>query len=186
MQKISNGICANEAHLSYLSICGINIRAMKPGTFTQIHIQLVFAVRLREHLLKKAIRKEVFSYVSGIVTNIGHKSLIVNGYSDHIHIFLGLNPSKSISDTVSIIKKSSNQFINKNGWFAGKFSWQDGYASFSYSRSQVTNVYNYILNQENHHNSETFRKEFIRALNDEEIIFDEKYLFDFFDDPDKE
>ena len=154
---------------------------MKPGTFTQIHIQLVFAVRRREQLLKKSFRIELFSYVSGIVTNIGHKSLIVNGYSDHIHIFLGLNPSKSLSDTVSIIKKSSNQFINEKGWFPGKFSWQDGYGAFSYAKSQVSNVYNYIYNQENHHNFETFRKEYIRALKDEDIIFDEKYLFEFFD-----
>ena len=173
-------------NLRYLCDCGINTCAMKPGTFTQIHIQLVFAVRLREHLLKKDIRKEVFSYVSGIVTNIGHRSLIVNGYSDHIHIFMGLNPSKSVSDTVSIIKKSSNQFINEKGWFAGKFSWQDGYGAFSYARSQVSNVYNYILNQENHHSFETFRKEYIRSLIEEEILFDEKYLFDFFDDSAKE
>jgi putative transposase len=108
---------------------------MKPGTFTQINVQLVFAVKYRECLLKQEQRRELFSYISGIITNLKHKSLIVNGYTDHVHVFVGLNPSVSVSDTVSAIKKSSAFFINEKGWFPGKFQWQDGYAAFSYSKN---------------------------------------------------
>jgi REP element-mobilizing transposase RayT len=154
---------------------------MKPGTFTQLHVQLVFAVRYREHLLGNIYRKEIFSYISGIVSNIGHKSLIINGYSDHVHIFLGLNPSVSISDTVSVIKKSSGHFINEKKWFAGKFQRQDGYGAFSYGKSQVPDIYNYILNQEDHHKKQTFRNEYTEVLKNEEINFNKMYLFDFFD-----
>jgi len=154
---------------------------MKPGTFTQLHVQLVFAVRYRENLLRKTYRNEVFSYISGIVSNMGHKPLITNGYSDHVHIFLGLNPSISISDTVSTIKKSSNHFINEKGWFTGKFQWQDGYGAFSYGKSQVKDIYNYILNQEEHHVKKTFRNEYTEFLKNEDIIYNEMYLFDFFD-----
>ncbi len=155
---------------------------MKPGTFTQLHIQLVFAVNHRKCMLNSIHRKEVFSYISGIVDNTGHKSLIVNGYADHIHIFFGLNPSKSISDTVSIIKKASNQFVNRKGWFRENFRWQDGYGAFSYSRNQVRDVYNYILNQESHHCCQRFREEYIEFLKREEIPYDDRYLFDFLDD----
>jgi REP element-mobilizing transposase RayT len=116
---------------------------MKPGTFTQLHVQLVFAVKYRESLLRQEQRKEVFSYISGIVTNLKHKSLIVNGYSDHAHVFLGMNPSISVSDTVSAIKKSSTFFINNQRWFPGTFRWQDGYGGFTYSKSQVKDVYDY-------------------------------------------
>jgi putative transposase len=157
---------------------------MKPGTFTQLHVQLVFAVKYRESLLRQVQRKEVFSYISGIVTNLKHKSLIVNGYSDHVHIFLGMNPSISVSDTVSAIKKSSTFFINNKRWFPGTFRWQDGYGGFTYSKSQVMDVYNYILNQENHHRSIKFRQEYIYALNQEGIEFNELFLPEFFDDID--
>ncbi|MCU0461208.1 MAG: transposase [Bacteroidales bacterium] len=157
---------------------------MKSGTFTQLYEQLVFAVRFRECLLNHSRRVEVFSYVSGILKNLKHKSLIVNGYSDHIHIFYGRNPSVSTSDTISVIKKSSAWFINERKWFLGKFQWQDGYGGFSYSRSQIDDVYNYIARQEEHHKSIRFREEYINMLKIEQIEFDERFLFEFFEDID--
>jgi len=72
-------------------------------------------------------------------------------------------------------------FINNNDWFRGKFFWQDGYGGFSYSRSQIENVYNYILNQEKHHQKTTFREEYLDFLNEYKIDYDERFLFDFFD-----
>ena len=115
---------------------------------------------------------------------MGHKSLIVNGYSDHFHIFYGRNPSVSTSDTVAAVKKSSSWFVNEKRWFPGKFRWQDGYGAFSYSRSQVSDVYNYIEGQEEHHKAKRFREEYLEILKIEQIDFEEKYLFDFFDDID--
>ena len=154
---------------------------MKPGVFTQLYIQLVFAVKYRDRLLKDNIRTEVFSYMSGIATNLKHKSIIINGVSDHVHVFLGLNPSISISDTIWELKRSSSLFINDKKWFKSKFQWQDGYGAFSYNRSQIDNVYNYILHQEQHHRKTTFRVEYIDFLKKFEIEYNEKYLFDFFD-----
>ena len=154
---------------------------MKPGVFTQLYIQLVFAVKYRDRFLKDNIRTEVFSYMSGIATNLKHKSIIINGVSDHVHVFLGLNPSISISDTIWELKRSSSLFINDKKWFKSKFQWQDGYGAFSYNRSQIDNVYNYILHQEQHHRKTTFRVEYIDFLKKFEIEYNEKYLFDFFD-----
>jgi len=154
---------------------------MKPGTFTQMYVQIVFAVRYRENVLTKEIRPRVFEYVSAIVTNLHHKSIIVNGYTDHIHIFLGLNPSVSISDTVHDIKRGSSLWINENRLVPGRFSWQDGYGSFTYNRSQVGAVFRYIENQVAHHSGQSFRKEYISILESNEIEYDPKYLFEFFD-----
>ena len=154
---------------------------MKPGVFTQIYIQLVFAVKNREALLINKYQKEVFSYMSRIVSNLKHKSIIINGMPDHIHIFIGLNPSVSISDTVYELKRSSSLFINNKKWFRGKFYWQEGYGAFSYSKSQVEDVYNYILNQEKHHTKTTFREEYIDFLNSFAIDYDKRFLFEFFD-----
>ena len=85
---------------------------MKPGTFTQMYVQLVFAVKNRDAVLKKDFRGRVFEYMSGIITNLKHKSMIINGTSNHVHILFGLNPSVSVSDTVHDIKRSSSLFIN--------------------------------------------------------------------------
>ena len=154
---------------------------MKPGAFTQLYTHLVFAVKYRERLLRKEIRGEVFSYISGIITNRKHKSIIINGMSDHIHILLGLNPDDKISDLVACVKRESSMFINQIDLLNGKFYWQEGYGAFSYGRSQLDVIYNYIAGQENHHTKRTFRQEYTELLRKFEIEYDAKYLFDFFD-----
>lgn len=154
---------------------------MKPGVFTQLYIQLVFAVKYRQRLLRPEIRSEVFSYISGIITERKHKSINVNGVSDHVHILVGLYPNETISDLVWAIKKSSSDFMNEKNWFKGNFQWQDGYGAFSYSRSHLERVYNYISNQERHHAKRTFREEYTELLKKFEVEYDERYLFEFFD-----
>jgi len=155
---------------------------MKPGTFTQIYVQLVFAVQNREAVLTREIQMRVFEYISGIITKMNHKSIIVNGISNHVHILLGLNPSISVSDTVHDIKRSSSLFINKEKLCIGKFSWQEGYGGFSYSRSQIPDIYNYIENQKSHHQLKSFQQEYTDYLIANEMEFDSQFLFDFLDD----
>jgi putative transposase len=155
---------------------------MKPGTFTQMYVHVVFAVKNRKAILTKDIRKRVFEYMSGITTNLKHKSIIINGTSNHVHLLFGLNPSISISDTVHDIKRSSSLFINNEKLCPCRFLWQEGYGAFTYSRSQITEVYNYIKNQESHHKKRSFREEYIDILTKNEIEFDQQFLFDFWDD----
>lgn len=97
---------------------------------------------------------------------------------DHIHIFLGLRPSMAIADLVRDIKNNSANFINRKGWVRGTFCWQGGYGAFSYAKSQVKTVYNYILNQEEHHMVQSFREEYVLFLKEFEIDYDERFLFD--------
>jgi len=147
-----------------------------------MYVQLVFAVKNRDAVLKKDFRHRVFEYMSGIISNLKHKSIIINGTSNHVHILFGLNPSVSVSDTVHDIKRSSSLFINNEKLCPCRFSWQEGYGAFTYSRSQIADVYNYIENQESHHMTRTFREEYIDTLNKNEIHFDQQFLFDFLDD----
>ena len=155
---------------------------MKPGSYTQLYVQLVFAVKFREALLKKSIRNQVFEYMAGICTNLKHKALIINGVEDHVHILIGLNPAVSISDTVHDIKRGSSLFINNEGIVPGYFNWQNGFGAFSYSKSHLDNVYKYIENQEKHHSKELFRTEYLSMIEKSDIEYDERFLFDFFDD----
>ena len=148
-------------------------------TFSQIYIQVVFAVSGRQNLIGKSWKEDVNKYISGIITNKGQKSIIVNGTSDHIHVFIGLKPSMVIADLVRDIKNNSSNFINKNKFVKGKFAWQEGYGVFSYSHSHIEQVYNYILNQELHHHKRTFKEEYIELLQKFQIDYDEKHLFEW-------
>jgi len=149
------------------------------GTFTQIYIQIVFAVRGRENLIGNEWKRDLNKYIAGIIKGKGQKSIIVNGMPDHIHAFLGLKPAMKISDFARDIKNNSTNFINDKKLSLKRFSWQEGYGAFSYSHSQIENVYNYILNQEKHHKKKTFREEYLDFLRKFEIDFNEKYLFDW-------
>ena len=151
------------------------------GTYSQIYLQVVIVVDGRQNLLGKSWRKDVFKYISGIITNKGQKSIIVNGVGNHVHIFIGLKPSMRISDLVRDIKNNTSNYINKNRLVKGKFAWQEGYGVFSYTHSHIETVYSYILNQEEHHKKHTFKEEYINFLKDFQIDHDEKYLFDWLD-----
>jgi REP element-mobilizing transposase RayT len=157
---------------------------MKPKTYTQLYIQLVFAVKNRHALLSDKIRPDIFKYMGGIISEMHHKPLIINGPPNHVHILFGLNPSKSISETVLNIKRSTSLYINREKLCTSKFSWQEGYGAFSYSKSQIDRVYHYIQNQEQHHKKKTFKEEYVGFLKNLEIEYNEKFLFDFIDGAD--
>lgn len=96
---------------------------------------------------------------------------------DHIHILIGLRPTQSVSDLLQDIKGSSSKWINEKKLVAGKFSWQAGFGAFSYSKSELSRVINYINNQQKHHEKKTFINEYFQLLKIHEIEFDERYVF---------
>ncbi len=151
------------------------------GTFSQIYIQYVFAVKNRQNLLSQSWRAEVFKYIAGIIKGKNQKPIIVNGVADHVHVFVGLKPSMSIAELVRDIKNNSSNYINAQKWVQGKFSWQEGYGAFSYSHSQIEDVYQYIANQEQHHRKKTFKEEYLEFLHRFEIDYNDQYLFDWID-----
>jgi putative transposase len=148
------------------------------GTFSQIHLQIVFAVKGRQPLLLKPWREELFKFISGIIANKGHKAIIVGGVEDHIHIFIGFKPTGAISDLVRDIKASSSKWINEQILVPGGFEWQGGYGVFSYARSQVEAVYHYIENQEEHHRKKTFKQEYVEFMQEFEVEYEDRFLFD--------
>ena len=150
-----------------------------PGTFSQIYIQVVFAVKGRNSLIYPQWEEELYKYITGIVQNKGQKMLAINGMPDHIHFLIGMKPSCTLSDLVREIKKSSNTFIAERKFTKFKFQWQEGYGSFSYSHSVLNRVIEYIHNQKEHHKKQTFRDEYQEFLRKFEIEFKVEYLFEW-------
>jgi putative transposase len=146
------------------------------NTYTQIHIQLVFAVQYRAALIHSSWQTELYKYISGIIEEQKHKLIIVNGVEDHLHILIGYRPHQSLSDLLQDIKGGSSKWINKKRFTESKFSWQEGYGAFSYSHSHLPKVINYIKNQEVHHKKQSFIEEYISFLKVFNVQFDERYI----------
>lgn len=147
------------------------------NTYTQIHIQAVFAVQNRDCIIRNSWKEELYKYIGGIVQSNNHKILSINGMPDHIHILFGLRPSQSIADLIQDVKGSSSKWINDKKFLHGKFSWQEGYGAFSYSKSEVPTIIQYIINQTNRHKRKTFSEEYYDLLKEFEVDFDDRYIF---------
>jgi putative transposase len=152
------------------------------NTYSQIYIQIVFAVQNRKSLIGTSWEEELYQYITGIITNKDQKLLAINGMPDHIHIFIGMKPTCCLSDLVREIKKSSNSFIKDSHFCPLGFNWQDGFGAFSYSHSQLDNVIGYIQNQKKHHEKKTFKEEYLDFLEKFSIEFKDEYLFEWFED----
>lgn len=146
-------------------------------SFTQLHIQLIFAVKYRASMILPESKATLHKYITGIVQNNKHKMLQINSMPDHIHILLGLRPYQSISSLVQKIKATSNKWINENGFTKSHFAWQEGFGAFSYSKSSLKDVIKYIQNQERHHSQISFLQEYEAFLKAFEIEYDHRNIF---------
>lgn len=149
------------------------------NTYSQIYIQVVFAVHGRENLIANGWRDELYKYITGIVKKHEQKLISIGGVSNHIHILLGIKPSIALSDLVRDIKANSSRFINERKFVRGKFNWQEGFGAFSYSYSQLDAVIRYIENQEAHHEKKSFKDEYKGFLKNFRVEYDERYLFEW-------
>ena len=150
-----------------------------PNTYSQIYIQIVFAVEGRQNLLSPKHREGLHKYIAGIIAKRNQKLIAIFCMPDHIHLLIGIKPTVAISDLVRDIKAGSSNFINEQKWVRGHFNWQEGFGAFSYSRSQIKAVSNYIMEQEIRHKERTFKTEYLGLLRKFEVEYHEEYLFDF-------
>lgn len=148
------------------------------NTYTQLYIHLVFAVQGRQHLITEAVRERLQQYLCGIAQSHKHKVLAIYCMPDHTHLLVGLQPDQSIADLVQLLKSNSSKWLNENRLLLGRFEWQRGYGAFSYARSQLDSVVNYILTQPAHHQRLSFREEYLAFLKQFEVEFDPRYVFD--------
>ncbi len=147
------------------------------NTYSQIYIQIVFAVESRQTLIDPAHNDEIQKYITGIVTAQRQKLIAINNMPDHVHILIGQRADSELSKLVGEIKTGASNFINRHRWIKGRFNWQEGFGAFSYSRSQLSDVVGYIQNQQRHHQKRSFRDEYLSLLKKFNVSYDERYIF---------
>lgn len=148
------------------------------NTYTQIFYHIVFAVKRRENLISPVWKDNLYKYISGVITNQNQKLYIINGMPDHVHILVSCGPTVTLSNLVKEIKEHSTKYINGEGFVVGKFNWQEGFGAFSVSFRNVEQVVNYIKDQEKHHEVKSFKDEYLEFLKEQNIDFEEKYIFE--------
>jgi len=149
------------------------------NTYSQIYIQIVFAVESRQNLIDPEHNDELQKYITGIVSAQRQKLIAINIMPDHVHLLIGQRPDSSLSNLVGDIKSGSTNFINRKRWVKGRFNWQEGFGAFSYSRSQLDMVVRYIKNQQRHHRTRSFHDEYVRLLDKFSVPYEERYIFKF-------
>ena len=149
--------------------------------FSQLYVHIVFTPKYRHALIQPVWENRLHQYITGIVRERGHKVLAIGGMPDHIHLFVGLKPSESVSSLVREVKKASNAFIKENHLSKYSFSWQNGYGVFSHSHSNKQKVIEYVLRQKEHHQKRSFRQEYEALIDEFEIERGKKILFEWFD-----
>ncbi len=148
------------------------------NTYAQIYIQTVFAVKYRQAIIHPSWQPELMAVIGNLINEAGAKTLIVNGVEDHVHCLFSIKPSISISDVMKNAKAKSSKWVNESGLLDHRFEWQKGFGAFSYSQLHVHKVYQYILNQQEHHKTQAFKKEYLELLESHYIEYDENYIFE--------
>lgn len=147
------------------------------NTYSQIFLQFVFSVKYRDAMLFPETRDEVYAYISAILKDNGHEPVAIGGTDDHIHIFISYNINQRIPDLVRQVKACSSNMIKRTFHLRRSFRWQSGYGVFSYSKSQVEKVQEYIANQVMHHKNMTMEEEFEKFLQNFGMVYEPEYLF---------
>jgi putative transposase len=147
------------------------------NTYSQIYLQVVFAVQGRQNLIQPEFREEVQKCITGVVAERGQKLLAIYCKPDHTHLLVGLRPAIALSDLVRDLKNGSSNFINSKGWVLGRCCWQEGFGAFSYGHSQISDVICYIQAQPKHHARRSFRDEYLHLLQRFQINHEERFIF---------
>ena len=147
------------------------------NTNTQLYVHLVFAVKHRGCFIAPSWQQELYAYIIGVIENRHHKVYAIGGMRDHIHIFVSMSPTQSVSELVQEVKRASTLWIKERHLVDGNFAWQEGFGAFSYSKSHVSKVVAYIQNQKQHHVGKTMQEEYIEFLKLFGVEYDERYVF---------
>ncbi len=147
------------------------------NTYHQIYLQIIFSVKYRRAVIDKTWSNELYAVIGNLINERNCKTIIVNGVEDHVHCLIGLKPVVSVSELMKTVKAKSSKYINDHSLTPERFEWQEGYGVFSYSQSQVDDVYKYIQNQESHHKKQIFTDEYLEFLKKFKVEYDEQYIF---------
>jgi REP element-mobilizing transposase RayT len=144
------------------------------STFLSLHYHVVFSTKDRRPLIHKDWRPRLCEYLGGIIGKLEGIPETIGGVEDRLRMLIGQKASHCLADIMREVKRDSSKWIRQN--HEPDFAWQDGYAAFTVSVSNIASVRNYIRNQEVHHKRVSFKDELIKLLEKHQVAYDLRYL----------
>ena len=141
-------------------------------------LHLVFSTKHRSLWIPPTVREHLYAYQAGIFKEWDSPAIIIGGVEDHVHALFALSKNHPLKKIVEEVKKGSSKWMKRDGTGNADFYWQNGYAAFSVSESNVEIVKRYIQKQEEHHRKMTFQDELRALLKRHQVEFDERYVWD--------
>ncbi len=148
-----------------------------PQSFGSLHCHIVFSTKHRRPQIKPDVQPRLFEYIGGIMRNHSSRLIAAGGMPDHVHLLASLGRTLAVADAVRLVKSNSSGWVHDELGFAD-FHWQDGYAAFAVSYSNLDEVKSYLANQEQHHRRISFQDEFLALLRRHDLEWDERYVWD--------
>lgn len=149
-----------------------------PQSLCKVYVHRVYSTKNRERVLSDAIRPSLHEYLGGILRKSGAQAVEINSEPDHAHLLFLLGRVVSIGQIVGKLKQGSTIWLQEQSPQWRDFHWQNGYASFSVSHSQLETARSYVRNQREHHRKISFQDELRALLKKHEEEWDERYLWD--------
>lgn len=143
-------------------------------TYSQNVLHVIFSTKERQKTLSPDLQPLLWAYIAGVCQKFEVHVLAIGGIEDHIHLLIQVPPTLPVAKAVLTIKSNSSRWANEQGH---KFAWQQGYAAFSVSSSNIAAVVQYIRNQQAHHKKRGFEEEFVALLKKHDVAFDPKFVF---------
>ena len=138
----------------------------------------VFSTKNRRPMLTPEIMPQLIQVVGGIIRDRDGALLAMNGTGNHVHLLTFFHQKRAVADVVRDIKAVSSDWIHARVPGLSDFAWQNGYGSFTVSKSLGREVERYIANQQKRHQKETFEHELIALLDLHEVEYDPDYVLD--------
>jgi len=112
-----------------------------PQSLSAVYIHLTFSTKDRRPFLReKPLRASLHAYLGGISKTLECPPIIVGGVEDHVHLLCRFGRTITQADWVKELKRVSNGWLKDQGGDYADFEWQNGYASFSVSQSNLEKV----------------------------------------------
>lgn len=147
-------------------------------SIVQIYVHIVFSTKHRQALIQPPVDQELHAYLGGICNRLGCQTIIVGGFTDHVHLLCKLPKKLAISKIIEELKSHSSKWIKTKGKSYQNFYWQEGYGAFSVNPYEVDKVVDYISNQHIHHAKKTFQDEYRAFLKKYDIDYNELFVWD--------
>jgi REP element-mobilizing transposase RayT len=149
-----------------------------PQSFSNNFVHIVFSTKYRTPFLHEGIRDRMFAYMGGICNQFESCPIIIGGYTDHVHLLVNLSRKIALMKFAEEVKTHSSRWVKTVNEQCTDFYWQHEYAGFSVDKTSIERIKNYIANQQKHHEIKEFQNEFRSLLDEHDMEYDERYMWD--------